>query len=223
MANEYALKMMVVGLQNLAKDNQTLCEFLNLRAKLYGFDAKFKGSDYKAPQPKYPDKEASQAKAADLVTRIANNNAYAVLSLRGKPSAPRPLDRKKYDEADLLRLMIDWGILQSGTYKAMLLLYGERPTPLPEPAGPGPSSETRLWSEIVAWLTKIAADTDLYNIVQNIVPKQASKTKAADASSPPLIRMELGVHRVTLDLLQIAGLLPYHLFHAAHPAGPPRE
>jgi hypothetical protein len=221
MANEYPLKMMVDGLENLAADNQRLCEFLNLRAKFYGFDAKFKGAEFRPPQPKYPDKKESQATAADLVTKIADNNAFAVLSLSGKPSAPGALDSKKYDEADLLRLMIDWGTLQSGVYKTILQLYGERPTPPPELPSPGPASENRLWREIVAWLEKIAADTDLYNMVQNIIPKRGSKTKAADPDPDPLIRMERGVHRVTLDILQIAGLLPYHLYHAAHSGGPP--
>jgi hypothetical protein len=223
MGNEYPLKVMVVGLQNLADDNHTLCEFLNLRAKHYGYDAQFEGAKHKPPLPPYPDKKASQAKAADLVTKIADNNAYAVKSLGGKPSAPPPLESKSYEEADLLRLVIDWGMLQSGVYKAMLRLYGQRPTQLAETISPGPGSETRLWCEIVAWLEKIATDTDLYNMVQNINPKRPPKPKPADTDMPSLIRMELGVHRVTLDLLQIASLLPYHLYHAAHSAGRPRD
>ncbi len=213
MANEYMLKVMVDGLRNLAADNEKLCRYLNLRAKLKGSKEEFKGAPYKAPAPKLRDAQSLQAKAADLVTQIADNNVFAVLSVGGKPSNPDPL-KEKLEDSDFLRLMIDWGSIQSAVYKAMLRLYGQVPTPVHEPTGPGPVSEERLWREIVGWLQKIADDTDLYSAVQKIVRKDVDDM-GPDSSLPPLVRMEVGVHRVTLDIMTIAGLLPYHLFHVA--------
>ena len=223
MGNEYPLKVMVVGLENLAVDNEKLCEYLNLRARYYGFDDSFKGADYEPPMPPYPSKRASQTKAARLVSKIVINNTYAVISLGATPATAAPLDPKIHNEADLLRLLIDWGILQSAAYKAMLRLYGLIPTASPELISPGAASESRLWAEIVAWLEKIAADTDLYDMVQHINPQKPPKPAAAKPGMPPLIEMELGTHRVTLDLLTIASLLPYHLYHASRASGPPRE
>ena len=222
MANEYLLKMMVNGLRNLAKDNETLCKHLNLRAVFYGYSERFEGVAYKPPQPIYAATNESQAKAADLVTRIADNNALAVLSLSGTPTSPEPLDGAAFDDADLLRLMIDWGTVQSGVYKTIVQLYGQQPAPAPGLPNPGAASEERLWAEIAAWFEKIAADTDLYDAVQHIAANPTSKRKKASLTAPPaLIRMEQAVHRATLDIIQIAGLLPYHLYHAAH-AAPPR-
>lgn len=223
MANEYLLKLIVNGLENVAQDNETLCKHLNLRALFYGFRGEFKGAPYKAPGRTVPSKKELLTLAADLASRIADNNALAVLSLKGSPASPGPLDGKEFGEADLLRLMIDWGTLVSGAYKAIVQLYGRKPAPPPDLPSPGAASEERLWAEIVAWLEKIAADTDLYDAVQHIAVEGAAKKKGAGSTHTPLIRMEREIHRVTLDMMQIAGLLPYHLYHAAHAAPPVRS
>lgn len=216
MGNEYPLKTMVIGLHNLAADNEKLCDFLNLRARHKALKGgTFKGAEHKPPSPKYDSVEKSQAKAADLVTKIADNNARAVTLLKGAPSDPAPLDPGKYDDDALLRLMMDWGLLQSGVQKSMLRLYGQIPEPPAEHVSPGSASEKQLWCEIVAVLEKIAADSDLHYIVQDI-EKGSTKPKAEMAKLKPLIRMELGIHRLTLDLLQLASRLPYHLHRAAH-------
>jgi hypothetical protein len=219
MANEYLLKLIANGLANLAADNETLCDHMNLRAVFYGTRGKFKAADVKAPGPTYPSKRQLQERAADLVHKVADNNAFAVLSLKGAPASVESLDGKGFDEADLLRLVIDWGTLLSGAYKSVVQLYGLQPAPPPPPMNPGAASEERLWAEIVAWLEKVAADTDLYDAVQRIAGKPGPKRKPPGNGTHPLVRLEEGIHRLTLDILQIAGLLPYHLYHAAH-AGP---
>lgn len=224
MAHEILLKLIVTGLKNLAEDNQMLCDYLNLRARAYGFTDLFKAADHVEPKPPFPSKRASQLRAAELVDKIANNNALALISLGGHPSSPRPFIPKP-DEADLLRLMSDWGLLQAGIQKSIILLYGLQPVPPPIAAGPGAESENQLWAEIVAWFQKIASDTDLHTRVQKIVSKSAlaevNKVTVPDADTDPLVRMEQGTHRVMLDLAAIAGRLPHHLYHAAHPAQPP--
>jgi len=132
--------------------------------------------------------------------------------LNREPADPAPLDPGKYSEADLLRIMMDWGLLQSGVQKAMLQLFGQTPGPPFQHVSPGPASETRLWCEIVSWLEKIAADSESHYITQHAKKRNPKVNTAKD----PLIRMELGIHRLTLDLLEIASRLPYHLHHAAH-------
>ncbi len=224
MSHEILLKLIVTGLKNLAEDNQMLCGYLNLRARAYGFTDMFRAADHVEPKPPYPPKRASQLRAAELVDKIGNNNALALISLGGRPSSPRPIIPEP-DEADLLRLMIDWGLVQSGIQKSFILLYGLQPVPPPILTGPGAESENQLWVEIVAWLQKIASDTDLHTRVQKIVGKSAlaelNKVTVPYADTDPLVRMEQGIHRVTLDLAAIAGHLPHHLYHAAHPAPPP--
>lgn len=224
MAHEILLKLIVTGLKNLAEDNQMLCEYLNLRARAYGFTDLFKAADHVEPKPPYPPKSDSQLRAAELVDEIANNNALALISLAGRPSSPSPFIPKP-DEADLLKLMVDWGLLQSGIQKSIILLYGLQPVPPPILTGSGPESESQLWAEIVAWFQKIASDTDLHTRVQKIASKSAlaevNKVTVPDADTNPLVRMEQGTHRVMLDLAAIAGRLPRHLYHAAHPAPPP--
>lgn len=212
MANEFALKMIVDGLRNLAADNEKLCHFLNIRARLKG-SRDFKGASLRATPAKLRGADAFQEKAADLITQIADNNAFAVLSVGGQPANPNPI-KEKLEDSDLLRLMMDWGSIQGAIYKATLRLYGLVPTPVHEPVGPGPLSEIQLWREIVQWLQKIADDTDMYTEVQKIIPKNFSQIPTP-ANLTPLVRMELGVHRVALDLMTIAGKLPHHLFHVA--------
>ena len=212
MGNEYPLKTMVIGLENLAKDNEALCRFMVLRAQHYGWKGKFKPAEHEPPTPKYKSIKESQERAADLVTKIADNNARAVISMKREPSDPAPLDPDKYSETDLLRIMMDWGLLQAGIQKTMLQLFGQSAGAPHEHVSPGAASETRLWCEIVSWLEKIAVDSENHYITQR-TPKRKSK---AVTEKHPLIRMELGIHRVTLDLLEMASRLPYHLHHAAH-------
>ncbi len=208
MANETLLKMIVNGLQNLAVDHQTLCEHLNLRALFHGYPDTFAGTPFEPPVPPYPSKDASQTQAADLVARVADYSALLVLYLGGEPASPALFDGK-CDEEGLLRLIVDWGTVHSGTQKAILQLYGRQPGP---PAGlpnPGAASEERLWAEIVAWFEKIAADSDRLIEVQHMGPGNAQQ---GNAPPHPLARIEQAVHRATLNTLLIAGRLPYHLY-----------
>jgi hypothetical protein len=215
MAHETLLRLMVNGLQNLAADQQTLGEHLNLRALVYGFDETFEGAPYDPPVPPYPDKVASQAQAADLVAAIAHNSALFAAYLGGTPTSPIAFDGE-LDEPDLLRLIIDWGTVQISAQKAILQLYGPQPGPPPSPTNPGAASEERLWAEIVAWLGKIAADSNLLSAVQHIETEVAPKGDGL----PPLARMERSAQETTLYMLQIAGRLPYHLLHAARAVPP---
>ena len=209
MAHETLLKMIVNGLQNLAVDQQTLFEHLNLRALVHGFDETFEGATYHPPIPPYPDNVTSQTQAADLVATIARNSALFVTYLGGQPVAPVHFVGT-LDEADLLRLIIDWGTIQLGVQKTIVQLYGSQPAPPPGLPSPGASSEQRLWAEIVAWIQKIAADSTLLTEVQHF-----EIGVEPQGNGEPLVRMEQGAQETTLNLLQITGLLPYHLFHAA--------
>ena len=125
------------------------------------------------------------------------------------PRRPNLSTARRLTEADLLRLMIDWGTLRPAPTKQLFSCTGGKPAPPPDLPNPGAASEERLWAEIVAWLEKIAADTDLYDVVQHIQSKVRGEEEGRRG---PLIRMEQEVHRVTLDMMQIAGLLPYHLY-----------
>ena len=171
MAHETLLRMIVNGLQNLAMDQQTLFEHLNLRVLARQFDETFEGASYNPPVPPYPDVAASQTDAANLVATIAGNSALLVVYLGGEPASPVMIDDQTAD-ADLLRLAIDWGTIQSGVQKAIIQLYGPQPGPPPGLPHPGAASEQRLWAEIVAWLQKIAADS---SAIGNS-PKSALKT-----------------------------------------------
>jgi hypothetical protein len=214
MANETLLKMIVNGLHGIAADNETLGEHLNLRALLHGSADLFEGVRFCPPRPPYPSKRASQAHTADLVGRIADNAGLFVVYLGGSAASPELFDGA--NEADLLRLIIDWGTVQSGAYRAIVQLYGQQPAP---PAGlpnPGAASEERLWAEIVAWFEKIAADSDELVAVQDIPASSRLRGRASRRTLASLARTEQGVHRVTLNTLQLAALLPYHLYHAAN-------
>jgi hypothetical protein len=215
MANEYLLKMIVNGLHTLAADTETLCGHLNLRAVFHGRAARFKPARYKPPGARSQTSDALQADAADSVARIAEHMSLFVAYLGGTPASVEAC-KGVSDDADLLRLIIDWGTLQSGAFKAIVQLYGRQPAPTPGLPNPGAASEQRLWAEIVAWFEKIAADTERFAAVQDFATTGAAKKRAAaQRSGSALVRMEQGVHRTTLDTLQIAGLLPYHLYHAA--------
>jgi len=97
-------------------------------------------------------------------------------------------------------------------------LYGEPPAPPPGLPNPGAASTERLWAEIVAWLTKIAADSSRLVAVQDFSVRGARARGAARNAAASLLALERDVHRATLNTLQIAALLPYHLYHAAHAA-----
>ena len=107
-------------------------------------------------------------------------------------------------DADLLRLAIDWGTIQSAVQKAIIQLYGPQPGPPPGLPHPGAASEQRLWAEIVGWLQKIAADSSQLTEVQHIEIDGAS----VENGTSPLARFEQGAQRTTLNLMLIAGLLP---------------
>jgi hypothetical protein len=221
MASEYLLKLIVNGLQNLAADNEIVCEYLNRRAVLYGYLERFEGAPFAAPAPPYADKLQSQLRAADLIGRIADDAALALRYLGGEPASPDVFDGQA-SEDDLLRLVLDWATLQSGLYKVILRLYGRQPLPSPALASPGPSSDKRLWAEIVAWFEKIAADTERVTGVQHLPSGPLGRKRSRRSRRPSgrggdliLRRLEQGVRRATLNTLGLAGRLPHHLYHAA--------
>lgn len=213
MGNEYLLKLVVDGLENLAADHVIVCEYLNLRAALYRYRKKFTPTPFVPPHTEYPDKRESQKAAADRMATIAENATLAVLFLGGTPVSPAPFEAA--DEAEVLRLVLDWEILQSGAYKAIVQFYGQQPARSPALASPGASSEERLWAEVVAWLTKIAADTSRVVHVQHLETARLLAEEHAD-DVDALRRFEQGVHKATLNTLIFAGLLPHHLWGAAH-------
>ncbi|HSP99452.1 MAG TPA: hypothetical protein VL049_19695 [Candidatus Dormibacteraeota bacterium] len=219
MANELLLKMIVNGLHNVSIDNETLFEHLNLRARYYGKRRLFRPARFTPPVPPYPNEGQSQARAAELMSRVADKMALFVLHLGGTPATPGPLEDREADEADLLRLIIDWGTVQTAAYKSIIQLYGEQPAPPPGLPNPGAASSQRLWAEIAAVLAHIATDSDRVVAVQDLevtYPPERGSSRAGRAS---LVAMERDVHRAALNTLHVAALLPYHLFHAAH-AGP---
>ncbi len=212
MANEIVLKMIVNGLERLAADNQILCEILNRRALVHEFDETFEGVPFSPPECPYQDVAASQTRAAELFAAIADHVAIFVAHLGGEPAEASPL-QGAVDEADLLRLVVDWGTVQSGVQRAIVQLYGGEPAP---PAGlpiPGPASEALLWSEIVAWAEKMLADSARLIQVQQLASDFEPEPVAP---SGPVVVLEQEVQRATLNTLRLAALLPYHLFHAAH-------
>ena len=210
MAHENLLRIVVNGLENLAMDHQTLAEHLNLRALAHDYAETFEAAPFQPPVPPYPDVATSQAAAANLVATIAGDSAVLLLYLGGEPATPVPIP--DIAEADLLRLIIDWGTVQSAVQKAIIQLYGPQPAPPPALTNPGAASEERLWAEIVAWLEKIAADSILLTEVQHIETGEGFQGEGS-----PLARVEQGAQATALNLMLIAGRLPYHLFHAAHP------
>jgi hypothetical protein len=211
MAHETLLRIVVNGLQNLAMDHQTLAEHLNLRALARDYEGRFEGAPFQPPELPYPDVATSQAVAADRVATIAADSALFLLALGGEPATPDPIP--DVAEADLLRLIIDWVTIQSAVQKAIIQLYGPHPAPPPALTNPGAASEERLWAEIVAWLEKIAADSILFTEVQHL-----QDGECVEAAGAPLARMEQEAQAAALNLMLIAGRLPYHLFHAAHSA-----
>ena len=219
MAHEYVLKMIASGLESLAADSETLFGYLNLRAEVHGYVDVFHGAVFVPPAAPYPGTADSQSQAATLAETIADNTGLALKLLGGEPASTDPFDDAS-TEADLLRLILDWGTLQAGIYKGIVQLYGLQPAPPARFASPGAASERRLWADIVAWLDKMAADTDLLATVQHFDAKPAAKKKGAKSAPPSVSRIEQAVHRATLNTLQMAEFLPYHLYHTAHPDSP---
>jgi hypothetical protein len=213
MANELLLKMIVNGLHGSAADNETLFELLNLRALLYGKRQLFRSAGFRAPTPPYPSEERSQAAAAQLMGQLADALALFVLHLGGTPATPEPLDEPDVEEGDVLRLIIDWGGIQTTAYKSIVQLYGEQPAPPPGLPFPGPASRQRLWAEIAALLAKMAADSRHVAAVQQLQVTYATKRNASRIA--PVVAFERDVHRAALNTLLVAAHLPYHLFHAA--------
>jgi hypothetical protein len=213
MANELLLKRIVNGLHNRAMDNATLFEHLNLRVLAYGGRHLFHTTRLKTPKPPYPSEAHSQAKAVALMSRIADKLALFALHLGGTPAEPEPLV-DLVDETDLLRLIIDWGTVQSAAYKSIVQLYGEQPAPPPGLPNPGAASSQRLWAEIAAAMAQIAGDGEREVKVQGLRVRYAPRRGVRGALSP-LQALERDVHRAALNTLEVAGRLPYHLFHAA--------
>jgi hypothetical protein len=216
MANELLLKMIVNGLRNVAIDNETLFEHLNLRALNYGKRRLFRPAPYRPPVPPYPREEQSQARAAELMGRVADKMALFVLHLGGTPPPPQPLADAAIGEDDLLRLVIDWGTVQSAAYKSIIQLYGEPPAPLPGLPNPGAASRQRLWAEIAALLDRIAKDGHRVVAVQDL--RVTAAKRGSGRGTAPLLALEHHVQRAALNTLAVAARLPYHLFHAAHAA-----
>ena len=215
MAHEYLLKMIVNGLESLAADSETLFGYLNLRALLHGYVDVFEAAPFVAPVAPYPSTDDSQTQAATSAEKIADNTGFTLKFLGGEPQTTNPFNGG-VGQADMLRLILDWGTLQSGIYKAIVQLYGLQPAPPARLAGPGASSAQRLWAEIAAWLDKMAEDTDLLTSVQHIDTKSTAKKKGAKAALQSISRIEQAVHRATLNTMRMAALLPYHLYHSAH-------
>jgi len=99
--------------------------------------------------------------------------------------------------------------VHGGALKTIVQLYRRQPAPDPAPHSPGPETPEQLWAEMVAWYEKMAADTDSFKTAQHFQNPSGQPGQGND-----LARLEQGVRRATLNTLQIAALLPYHLLHA---------
>jgi hypothetical protein len=208
MAHEDTLKMIVKRLQRVAEDNETVYVHLDGRAQHHGYRGRFRAKQKNPPQNN--TEAVSRTKAANLVEKIADNTAVFVVYLGG--TATSNASSGAANDADLLRLIRDWGIVHAGALKTIVQLYRRQPAPDPAPADPDTATPQELWAEIVAWFEKMEADTDCLKTVQQFQNASGQPGQGTD-----LQRLEQGVRRATLNTLQIAGLLPYHLYHAAQP------
>jgi hypothetical protein len=218
MAHEYMLKMLVDGLANSAHDFQTFATLLNQRAELHGVKTLFGATEYQAPGPKYPSKEESSTRAAEAAVKVADNYQLVVAYFRITSQPPEPLDPASYDEEGLLQLILSWQVLGAGAFKAIVNLYGEMPAPPPPSSLPGAASELRLWAEVAAWLEKLASDSTLFSVSQQLTHAEKSRPKKVRPAPMlgSLARLEHALHRTTADSLLVANVLPYHLYRAAH-------
>ena len=207
MANEDELKKIVNRLQRVAADNETVYGHLDGRAQHHGWPGRFKARPKRPSQPPYPPEAVSRRKAADLIEKLADHTAVFLTHLGGTPASNA--SSRATSDADLLRLIRDWGIVHGGALKTIVQLYRRQPAPDPAPPNPGPATDQELWAEMVAWYEKMAADTDSFKTAQHFQNPSGQPGQGND-----LARLEQGVRRATLNTLQIAGLLPYHLLHA---------
>ncbi len=223
MAHEHLLKMLVDGLENMARDFEIFGKLLNQRAEVHGFPHLFKPTDYHPPKPflkppNYPSKEESLTRAAESALKVAENYALVVAYFHLAPNPPEPLNPEQIGEEGLLHLITSWQELGAGVFKTILKLYGERPVSPPPSPEPGASSELRLWAEAAAWLEKIAADSTLFTASQEL--SKTSKSRPKKNPSVPVLdslaRLEQALHWTTADSLLVANALPYHLYRAAH-------
>lgn len=210
MANEDELKKIVSRLQCVAADNETVYGHLNARAQHHGYPGQFKAKPKRPLQPPYPPEAVSRKKAVDLIEKIADHTAAFARYLGGTPASNASSGAT--DDAALLRLIRDWGIVHGGALKTIVQLYRCSPASDPTPPTPGPEKPEQLWAEMVAWFEKMEVDTDSFKGVQQFPNASGQTGQGSD-----LDRLEQGVRRATLNTLQIAGLLPYHLYHANQP------
>jgi hypothetical protein len=212
------LKMLVDGLANTAHDFQTFATLLNQRAELYGVRTLFRPTKYRAPRPEYPSREESSTRAAEAAVKGANNYQLVLGYFRIISRPPEPLDPELYGEEGLLQLILSWQALGAGAFKAIVSLYGERPAPSPSSSPPGAASELRLWAEIAAWFEKLASDSTLFSVSQQLAPEERPRPKRVRPAPvvDSLVRLEQALHRTTADSLSVANVLPYHLYRAAH-------
>jgi hypothetical protein len=222
MAEEYALKILVNGIENTAGDFERLGQLLNLRSQLYRVKKEFTPTQYQPPKPRYPSKEESVAQAAASAAVIADIYALAAKYFHVETTSPPPLDPHEYGEEGLIHLIVSWQGLRATVLKAILGVYGEFASSAPRVSLPGPASEQRLWAEVAAWLKKIAADASLFTIAQKLSSARKSPLQVTRAAPilESLVLLEQSFHRATLDALLIAGALPYHLYRTAQRSMP---
>lgn len=208
MANGSMLKAIVNRLERIAADNETVFGHLDGRAKHRGYKGRFQAKKKNSPQPD-PEK-VSLSNAADLIEKIADHTAAYLVYLGG--TATSNTASGATSDAELLRLIQDWGIVHAGALKTIVQLYRHQPAPDPTPANVGAATAQELWAEIAAWYEKIEADTGSFKAVQEFPNTSGQTGQGSD-----LERLEQGVRRATLNTVQIAALLPYHLYHAKQP------
>ena len=208
MANANELKNIANRLERVATDNETVYGHLDGRAQQHGYPERFRAKPKNPPQP--DPEPVSRSKAADLIEKIADHTAVFLTYLGGTPASNASSDAT--NDAELLRLIRDWGIVHGGALKTIVQLYRRQPAQDPAPANPGTATDEQLWAEIVTWFEKMAADTVSFQTAQHFPNPSGPKGPGSD-----LARLEQGVRRATLNTLQIAGLLPYHLLHAKQP------
>ena len=164
MANENELKKIVNRLERVAADNETVYGHLDGRPQHRKYPGRFNAKTKRPPQPPYDTEAVSHKKAADLIEKIADHTAAFVTFLGGTPASNASSGAT--NDADLLRLIRDWGVVHGGALKAIVQLYRRQPAPDPAPPNPGPATDQELWAEMVAWFEKMEADTDSFKAVQ---------------------------------------------------------
>jgi len=233
-AHTLILRTIAAGLENWAADCDALGEFLDLRRRV---------PNHPAPQPlpitpndAFKDKEAPYVDpdpgsygpgtpntkdqllasvAVKLDSVVSLNQDTLASILKGTPAPQQPQVAAAVSEDDIWRLVVNWQSLVSHFFKAALSMYGIELKPHPGVRHPGPGREERHLAKILAWLTKIEADAKNLQRVQNIAPTAPySGPAGAGSFRDSLVRLEMGYHKVALDLAQIATLLPGHLLSA---------